>query len=729
MTAPANTDLVLVGGGHSHALALRILAMKALPGLRITLVSPDSLTAYSGMLPGLIAGHYTLDETHIDLRRLCQALHCRFVRARVDHLDRQQRRLSLSDGSTLDYDWLSLDIGALPDGSPLEGAHPHPAVVPVKPVADFHPRWQDWLARARRQQGALSLAVVGGGAGGTEMALALAHAFEQQQLGARISLYSASTLLPDFPASVRKRVVKRLAHAGVTLHEQKRIQQRDQLLYADDQPLAVDGMLWCTGVRGQPWLATTGLACDQAGFIQVNRTLQSHSDPRIFAAGDCCAFPGGLPKAGVYAVRQANTLANNLAAAIQDKPLRPYRPQKRFLSLLSTGNQTAIASRGGKRAISGGWVWRWKDRIDRAFMAKFHAPSAPMPAPRKNTQALHCGGCGAKLGSAALSEALDPLDIAPAPQKGIEAGVAAADDAAVIRWPSDQRLVQSLDYFPAFLDEPYLFGRVAALHSLSDLNAMNARPHSALATVALPRHHPRLQTRDLKRLMAGAVRELEAADCTLVGGHTIESEQLAAGFTVNGAGEPAQLWSKHGGQPGDTLILTQPLGTGIQLASLMHGQARGPWLDATLDTMLQSNALAQRALAGMAVHACTDVTGFGLLGHLWELCEHGEISAELNLDALPLLPGTGSLIAAGVASTLAPANQQILAHCESQPGSPHPCLPATWDPQTNGGLLVALPSHQVSQALAQLSEQGLSPAVVGHLVVKDHQTQPTIWLG
>ncbi|WP_370201899.1 selenide, water dikinase SelD [Alloalcanivorax venustensis] len=726
LTPSATQDLIMVGGGHSHALALRMLAMKPVPGLRLTLVSPDSLSAYSGMLPGLVAGHYRLEETHIDLQRLCQATGTRFIRARAVRLKPEQRRLYLDDGTHLEYDLVSLDVGATPNLTAVPGAEQH--AVAVKPVADFHRRWQALRDELAERDRPAAITVVGGGAGGTEMALAVAHALGDR---AGVSLVTAGALLPGFPAGVRRRMTRRLAAHGVTLHSHTPVRQvQAQRLLSDDRELPHDFLLWCTGVRAASWLSDSGLPCDDQGFVRVNDTLQSPADARVFAAGDCAAFPGDLPKAGVYAVRQAKILARNLAAAAQGQPLEPYRPQRRFLSLLSAGGRDAVGCRGGGPALAGGWVWRWKDRLDRDFMDKFDRRLPRMDAAARAgapDDTLHCAGCGAKVGAQSLSEALAALD--PVIREDIEAGVDHADDAAVIRWPADQRLVQSLDYFPAFVDEPYLFGRIAALHSLSDLFAMNAAPHSALATVCMPRHHPRLQSRDLHRLMAGALKELNAARCTLVGGHTIEGPQMAAGFTVNGAAPPADLWHKSGARPGDVLILTKSLGTGIQLAGLMHDLSRGPWLDATLDSMLRSNGLARDAMAPLVPNACTDITGFGLLGHLLELCEQSNLDARLDLGGLSLLPGTEELVARGVVSTLKPANDQVLTRCEhGDIDNDDPRLAAATDPQTSGGLLFSVDPGLRDAALAALKQAGVKAAVIGEMSVKDHKALTCITL-
>ena len=722
MPSPANLDLVLVGGGHSHCLALRMLAMDPIPGVRITLVSPDPLSAYSGMLPGLIAGHYRLDETHVDLYRLCLATGARFVHAAVTDMDIAQRRLFLSDGSQLDYDWLSLDVGATPDLTPLGDTLPE-QVVPVKPVSGFYARWQQWIADSNEA----SLAVVGGGAGGTEMVLAIAEYVRQQHKSLSLSLISGSSLLPGYSASVRQKMQARLDHYGIQLRENTVVNNENGTLVANGQPLETDRVLWCTGVRGIGLFANTGLACDEKGFVNVHETLQSVSDTRVFAAGDCAAFPQPLPKAGVYAVRQAKILATNLRAAIQGHPLQAYRPQTHFLSLLSAGGKVAVASRGGALSVSGAWIWRWKDHIDRTFMRKFQDGLPAMPAPKPDADSLHCAGCGAKVGSAALSEALGSLQ--PTINPGIEAGVDAADDAAVIAWPTEQRLVQSLDFFPAFIDDPYPFGRIAALHSLSDLYAMNASPHSALANITLNWHHPRLQSRDLQRLMAGAVDELNRAGCTLVGGHTTEGPQMAAGFTVNGAAPAANIWQKSGAQPGDVIVLTKPLGSGVQLAAMMHGEKlHGDWLAATLDALLHSNGNARNALQHEPVNACTDITGFGLLGHLLEICTQSHVTMTLETGAIPLLPGTLSLIQHGVQSTLSEANRQSLIQCRWDTTVPDTLLTALCDPQTSGGLLFCLNPETLTTSLQKLADNGVMGTVIGKVLVKDGENSEAIYL-
>lgn len=707
---PATQDLVLLGGGHSHALALRMLAMQPPADTRITLLSPDSLTPYSGMLPGLIAGHYSLEETHIDLPHLCQWAGARFVRGRACALDAHAQRLTLDDGSQLDYDVLSIDIGSTPALRQVPGAADH--AIAVKPVADFRQRWQHWLDQARAGS---RIAVVGGGAGGTEIMLAIATALGRRNLPADLHLLCAGSLLNDYPPRLQRRVRQCLSQRGVTLHEHSRVARvTAATLHTASGEQAFDVLFWCTGAEGADWLQHTPLPLDHRGFIRCHDTLQSVDFSNVFVAGDCAAPEQmTLAKAGVYAVRQAPVLAANLRAACQGEALQRWRPQRHFLSLLALGDGTAVGSRG-PLSIAGGWVWRWKDRIDRRFMAQFSELTPRQMTPAAAPAAPRCNGCGAKVGGHTLRQALSGLQ--PVSNEGIVSGLDSPDDASLLRWPTGQLLVQSQDYFPAFIDDPDLFARICVQHSLSDIYAMNARPHSTLATVALPAHHASLQGRDLRRLMQAAVSELNQAGCTLLGGHTLEGPQLAAGFTINGAGHEATLFRKRGARPGDRLLLTKPLGSGVILAGLMQLVTPARSLDAALASMLQSNAAAAEVLARHNVRAVTDITGFGLLGHLQEMLAADGLSATLTVDAIALLDGALSLVQRGVHSTLKPANDQVLSQCQISPRLlDQPLLTLLTDPQTSGGLLAAVAPSEVAACLAALTGAGVTAMDIGEI--------------
>jgi selenide,water dikinase len=757
---PILRDLVLVGGGHSHVGVLKAFAMRPLPGVRITLVCTDAHTPYSGMLPGYVAGHYDFDAVHLDLVRLCVFAGARFVRGEVTGIDRARRQVLLRDRPALDYDLLAINTGSTPQNAATPGAAAH--AVSVKPIASFNQRWLALLDAVRAGHGPRAIAVVGAGAGGVELLLAMQHRLraECQALSAphlvpEFALFSASdTILPTHNARVQHRFAQVLRARGVQVHTGVRVTQVSEAavqIHRTGEPpgatgewLCADAVFWVTQAGGGAWLQGTGLALDGAGCVRVNSFLQSLTDPRIFASGDVASMDGGpLEKAGVFAVRMAMPLARNLRHALLGQGLRAYRPQRRWLALITTGDRYAVASRGAL-SFAGAWVWRWKDGIDRRFMQRFSDLGAP-PMARASAaraplltdlsaeesqqstaaQAMRCGGCGAKVGAGVLAQALGALR--PLPNSDVLIGLAAPDDAALVRVPPGKAVVQTVDFFRAFVDDPYRFGQIAANHALGDIFAMGAQAHTAMAVATVPPGVDRQTRALLGQMMTGAVEVLNAAGCSLVGGHTGEGQELALGFAINGLveldaqGQPVGVLHKGGMQPGDLLILTKPLGTGTLFAAHALGLARGRWVEAALVQMAQSSQGAARTLQAFGASACTDVTGFGLLGHLLEMARASQVELELRLAALPVLDGALECLARGITSSLHSANaRQSVEVSEIQPLTQDRDWALRqallYDPQTAGGLLASVAAAQAHACVAALRAQGYAhSAIIGRV--------------
>jgi selenide,water dikinase len=364
--------LVLVGGGHAHVEVLRRFGLAPLPGVELVLVSPGADTPYSGMLPGLVAGHYTRADIHIDLEALARFGRARFVRTAVTALDASAQSLLCADGQRLSYDLASLDIGSTPPLDAIPGAAE--TGIAVKPVDRFLRYWEAILDYARRAP--VSVAVVGAGAGGVEIALAMKHRAANEGADIRVVLVAdRAGVMPTHAPGVRRRVLRALADAGVGVVGGARVAQAegDRLLLHGGAVIEAQAVVWATGAAAPEWLAETGLALDDRGFIEVRRTLQSTSHPNVFAAGDVASVRGHpRPKSGVYAVRQGPPLAENLRRVLQGRKPRRFTPQRLALALISTGGKHAIAS-WGPVALAGDWVWRWKDAIDRKFMARFRS--------------------------------------------------------------------------------------------------------------------------------------------------------------------------------------------------------------------------------------------------------------------------------------------------------------------------------------------------------------------
>ena len=364
--------LVLAGGGHAHIEVLRRFGAQRGFGHRLTVINPDRYSPYSGMLPGLIAGHYAWEQCHIDLVGLCARAGAELVQAQVTSVDPETRTIALDNGCTLNWDLLSLNTGSTPDLAAVPGAREH--VVPIKPMSGFLRAWEA-LLRSMHEGGSrpARITVVGGGAGGVEVVLAIHHRLRAMGQGRSALSLVTNDLLPTHPRRVRHVVAHALDAARIDLIEGRRAVEvkHGMLHFASGPALETTFTVWITGAAAPSWLVRSRLATDAHGFLTVDGSLRSVSHPWVLAAGDVASLASRpVPKAGVYAVRQGPVLAENLMQLLRDEPPIEYKPQPRFLSLLSLGERRAVAS-WGNWAVAGAWVWKLKDHIDRAFMRRY----------------------------------------------------------------------------------------------------------------------------------------------------------------------------------------------------------------------------------------------------------------------------------------------------------------------------------------------------------------------
>jgi selenide, water dikinase len=702
---PLSRDIVLVGGGHAHALVLHKWAMQPLAGVRLTVINPAPTAPYTGMLPGHIAGHYPRAALEIDLIRLARRAGARVVLDRAVGLDQGARQVHLAGRPPLVYDVVSLDIGITSDLPMVPGYLDH--AVSAKPLGAYAALWAAWIAQAESRAVPAQIAVIGGGVAGVELALAMAH--RARALTPQVTVIEAATLLPHISPAARRALRAHLDRYGVRVLEHALIVQvaADGVTLADGTQIAASLTVGAAGTRPQGWLAETGLPLTD-GYITVDPYLRAQGHDDIFAVGDCAHMASSpRPKAGVFAVRQAPILFHNLRAAVGAGQLQAYHPQKDYLKLVSLGGKSALADKWGL-AVQGGWLWRQKDAIDARFMAQFRDPRPMPPAlpmPRIGADAAPlCGGCGAKLGAQALRTALGPAPV----RADIIAG--AGDDAALLR-VGDSVQVLATDHLRAIVEDPFTMARIAANHALGDIWAMGARPQAALVNLTLPRMTPPLQARTLAEVMAGLRAVLDPAGAAIIGGHSTMGAEMQIGLTLTGTLDGAPL-RKAGAQPGDALILTKALGTGVIMAAEMQWAAAGDIVAGAMAQMLQSQALAAQILRPVA-RAMTDVTGFGLAGHLSEMLASDALGAEIDLSALPLLPGAEDLAGLGHASSLLPDNRAALGEMLDAPDSARAFL--LLDPQTAGGLLAAVPMDQAKALVTELRGIGYAAAAIGHV--------------
>lgn len=721
------TELVLVGAGHAHVQVLRGLAMRPLAGVRTTLVVDRPQALYSGMVPGVVSRRYTAEETTIDVVPLARRAGAAVVLAPALRVLADAQRIELEGRPPLPYDLASINIGSTVAGLDLPGVRDH--AVPTRPIGRFLPRLDARLAALSTDRPAV--AVVGGGAGGIELAFCLEARLRERGLRPELTLYTSSDrLLPAREPAVSEAVAAAARARGLRVRTGTRVAEvgPDHVTLSDGSTAPADLCIWVAGAAAHPLGRASGLPCTAAGFLSVDPSLRVEGHARLFAVGDC-AVPTSwpeTPRAGVYAVRQGPVLAANLRATLEGRALRPYEPQRDFLTLLNLGDGTAIAARWG-RALRGRWAMLLKDRIDRAFMARFQAlredgEAAPAGPPVMGGEQMPCGGCAAKLAEGPLRRALARL---PPPQDpALVLGLAQSDDVAALVH-GDGLVVTSIDAFPAFTDDPWIVGRAAAINAVSDLRVKGVAPRLALATVELP------EDRDgedvLHQVLHGARAILDPLGCTLAGGHTTLGPRLSVGFAVTGfAADTASLLAVDGAQPGDLLVLTRPLGTGVILAADMQGLARGATVQSVLAHVSTPDPVNGALALAHGAHAATDITGFGLVGHLATLLRSPELAAELDPQRVPVLPGALELLGRGLRSTFHGENRKLAAWTGLSPEQlDQPRHAVLFDPQTAGGALVALPAAAAPHFVAAAREAGASHAqVIGRITA--HSGGPRI---
>ena len=817
-------DLLLLGGGHAHVHTLKMMGMDPIDGVRVTLITRDIETPYSGMLPGYIAGVYSKEDCHVDLGKLCSFAGVRLLHTSACGIDTENKLVHCTDGRPpVKYDVLSIDIGITPSILPVAYGVNLESVTPVKPIDSFGARWEVILQRVLSATGAIHapgmtantasvfsgalsstkkfhVAVVGGGAGGVELAFAF-HTRLHAELIARqvlpecvcVTLYNrGSTIISQHGPAVQATVKRIMGEKGILVRYNTEVVNvvsmagEQYLVSKDGERHHFHEAVWCTQASAQAWLKDVpGLATTEEGFIRVGPTLESISTRDIFACGDVAHLEESpRPKAGVFAVRAGPPLTANLRARLFNKPLTAWTPQAFFLGIIGTGQGYAVASKG-PCCIEGKFVWQLKDNIDKAWMAEYTTKlpdkevmmvrmqeiarnkqrllpaneDASIPALAKemgqatidmlSKARMRCGGCGSKVGSQLLSRALSTVRnrLHQRPEVVTGVGGRVGDDAALVRAPTEgEYLVHTIDYFRSFIGDPYIFGKVSAVHALSDVHAMNGTCVSALALCVLP-YGPEEQVEEtLTHMLAGVMDVLSAEKCTLVGGHTSEGAEAALGLAVNGTVHPDRVLDKGPLPVGQTLILTKGLGTGTIMAADMRAKAKGAWVSAALRGMTQSNGPAAAILADHNCTACTDVTGFGFLGHLLEMLQYGEDlqpkagsyaganqlpAARIRLSTVPLLSGAAECVEQGILSSLNAENMRSARAIDNvEFGKGKVQYPLLFDPQTSGGLLGTVPNDQVTKVLEALHTAGYAQAAaVGSIVVRsDEELSSLVYL-
>ena len=619
-----NNHLILAGGGHTHMMLLRRWGMKPAkrPSGRITLVSESSATLYSGMIPAHIARINTLEDISVDIRWLAQEANVDFIQASINGID-TKGILYLHDRPELHYNTISINVGNTTNQQEYKNA------IRIKPLdkALSAITSQDITSAYRQSE---SFHIVGSGLAAMEIAFALRTRWPTRTL----YLHARKNLIPN-------RAIDHLRNSGITVSSQK-------------APDSINTIL-CTGSEAHEWIRNSELDCDSAGRIITDQSLQIRNCRNHFAVGDCAVIENKFrPSSGVWAVRSSKPLARNIERLGRNKPAIKWKPQKYAVQLVGCDlhkNKPSAWLIWGKTWLGPyPFFWNLKRFIDIQFINKLkNNMSASIKSIYNGemaTRNMNCRGCGAKVGASTLQKALI--------LSGIGEICDRPEDAQVID-KSDQgyTLLNSVDGFPALIPDPWLNGRLTALHASSDIWASGARVISSQAIVTLPDVSSVDQIEILSQTLGGVRSALNEQGALLIGGHTMESRKpkatptaldLQLSLSVLGkTPKNAQPWCKGPICPGDILFLSRELGSGVIFAGAMKG-ACNPWhLDKCLNILSQSQhnkidrLLALQEQSSGCINACTDITGFGLLGHLNEMLHLSpSVTIDLWMDNIPI---------------------------------------------------------------------------------------------
>lgn len=738
----ASRRIVLVGAGHTNLHIVRMWMQQPIPNAQLVLISPFGNATYSGMLPGTLAGLYEPSEMEIDLYRLTRAAGVQLIVDEVIGLEPRAKAIRFRERPSMMYDIVSVGVGSLL--KQMDSLTSHPGFVSIKPMHTALRRMDEAIQREPHKP--IRTVIVGGGAAGVEVAFCVEQRIRSLGRVPSVKLCDAnSTILRGFRTRTVRLAERELERRGISIQCGCRITGHEgiNLLQEGGGRTPADVVIWVTGASPPPILGNINLPKAESGFLRVTTTLQSVGDPSVFVVGDSAEMDNeSIDRAGVYAVRQGPILWTNLNRLSSGQPLEKYHPQRDFLRLLATGDGKAIGQWKWVSGIGAHW-WKLKNRIDSNFMNMFRPSSAMMATQESSggmksphttiagaagSNPMRCRGCGGKTSARVLQNVLHRLreEFPSAPP-----GFLQSDDTALLPKQSRADAV-SVDFFPAFIDDPWLTGRIAAIHSLSDLWASGVKPTAAVAMITLPEGSVNAQTETLYHVLSGAIRELNLAGAVLVGGHTTNGDELAVGFTVFGQTEHGQDTSTHEGlplskgqlRPGQQLILTKPLGVGVILAANDQWKGDARAMSAALATMLQSNQAAMKIATEADVDAATDVTGFGLAGHLQEMCLQSSVSVELDASAVRLIPGAAELLRNGVQSSLAEENEASVENSlvvQNMPQTPDdsawPLYKVLFDPQTSGGLLIGVDGGCSDALLRQLvASEYPAAAIIGRVI-------------
>ena len=700
-------DLVLIGAGHTNCLFMKMWAMKSNPSLRVTLINPDPISSYTGMLPSLVAGLCTKADAQINLFGLCRAIGARLIIDSVEKIDRKKSQLICNTGRIVNYDLLSINIGS--SSIPLINGFKEFGCS-VRPLAAFQERWEKFLQSVNVKSPPV-ICIIGGGLASIELSFAMDIRLKKTGIERfKIKIFERGKAFGKLSSNQQRYLKSKAKLRKIEIIENAIIKEvlSNGLMQKSGKFVHADFVVSCIGPNPNDLFKRSKIE-NKDGYGSVDKTLRVIGFENAFAVGDCANFPSQVvDKSGVYAVRQAPILYKNILKLSRSEELVQFKPQSDYLKLIVYDSTSAIFLRNGL-AFSAKWVWSLKNFIDKKFIKNFKKLSEmitrDMANGGNNSKKMLCGGCGSKVGNVILESSLKKLSNTKSRHIVSKIG----DDAAVIKINSSFQSLTT-DHLRSFTNDAWLQSKITAIHALGDIWAMGSDPNFALTNIVIPESSNEIQKRTVEEIIDGANSVFMAEGVKIVGGHTSLGKETVIGFTLGGFSK-RQPKTVDKACVGDQIILTKPLGSGVLLAGEMRFEGEGQDLKNLFDAMSRSQSSIAEVLSRVA-NAVTDITGFGLAGHLLNIVSKSNVAAKLFFDQIPLYSGVNDLIAKHIRSSIFDNNYMYSDKVIIKTTANTDIL---FDPQTSGPLLATIPRGKVRGVITAGEELGFECKVIGEL--------------
>lgn len=715
---PITNDLVLIGGGHSHLSVLMKLSKKPLNGNRITLITNEIDTPYSGMIPGYIEGIYSWRDSHIDLYRLCLKLNVRFIHAEVERVSAYEKEIYFKDRPKIKFDVLSINTGIQSNNREIKGAAKY--CLPVKPISKLTNNFLNKITNFK------SIAFIGGGAGSVELALAIKKRFLNINQDIKITIITGKRgLLSTFPQKTKLTSLKTLEKFKIDIIEYKRVLEvkPKQIILSDKSILKIDKAILSTNSMTPKWLAKSDILLTKDNYILVNKSFQTNYK-YVFASGDVIDFNNqNLKKAGVFAVRSGKPLAINIRKFILGKKLVEYKFNKNYLALIGTSKRSAIATKYNL-TFNSRFFFYLKKYIDQNFIKKFSdfriRKKFTLDALKTDVlnifvkhkekitdenDIMQCKGCAAKVPLNALKQAL-PKDI-----------VSTSEDAVSV--PGHPELYQTVDMISSIITDPFLLGKIAANHSISDMVSVNSKITSAMMILQLPLSKTEINSRDLEQVLLGANEIFKTIDCPLIGGHTMigKDKDPIIGFSILGQKQKKIKIVKNRRKikTKDLLILTEKIGSGLIFAGINNYLIDSYFQIDVIKQMIKGNLNFGKISNQLNILSMTDITGFGLANHLLNLIKRDNSKTGLTIypNKIPLFEGVNECLNKDIKSSLFKSNYDIAQKDIIYKRDKSKLDNILYDPQTVGGIAFIIPQEEKYKHFKVLKENNIKFTEIG----------------